>query len=580
MPAKKSTATRERRATEETPEILGPHPRLRNLVRQDAETTGTRYGAKKKFIRKVYGNAELRERARQTYATSTVAANLVRRTKDTVFGTGLTLESKPIWEMIPGAPESEDERYKITKQIENLWQFTNASKELDITGRFDGDIFQGYIGQLGDIEGEVFAIHRYLNDPKRISPLALQILNPDQVVNPTDSRKLDAIKKGGGSIYEGLEFDSMGREVAIWVRSADLIFDNDPVRIPFFGPKSGRRFVTHWANIEGSDQKRGISELEQLCYELQVLDDYYIAELDGSSAAAKILASIESQAGVTPGKNPKIKPNISNASRASNADNPEPGIEEVAIGNTALIMNTLYPGYSLKYFSHNRPNQNFDGFTKALKTQFAGTRGMPLSVLDQSFSTSYSAARAEILFYWLSVESRRKHFITGFWANVFESWFIEMVKASKIKAPGFSSSTEIKMAWLNGDFVGASRPTVDPVKEVNAIEKRLALGHTTNEREAKAFNGSDFNENVERLATENKKKNAAIPSPDSQSNPGNNNPGQNNPDPNQNDPGNTDGGQSNPGNQNRTEPIRFGPRYLQKPILNLNSVDVQKIRGA
>jgi len=31
----------------------------------------------------------------------------------------------------------------------------------------------------------------------------------------------------------------------------------------------------------------------------------------------------------------------------------------------------------------------------------------------------------------------------------------------------------------------------------------LRLGHTTGEREAKAYNGSDYRDNVERLITEN-----------------------------------------------------------------------------
>ncbi|MFW5776820.1 MAG: hypothetical protein ACOCZB_05980, partial [Spirochaetota bacterium] len=46
-------------------------------------------------------------------------------------------------------------------------------------------------------------------------------------------------------------------------------------------------------------------------------------------------------------------------------------------------------------------------------------------------------------------------------------------------------------------------PQIDPLKEVNAIDKRLQLGHTTGEREAKKHNGSDYRSNVERLAVEN-----------------------------------------------------------------------------
>ena len=37
---------------------------------------------------------------------------------------------------------------------------------------------------------------------------------------------------------------------------------------------------------------------------------------------------------------------------------------------------------------------------------------------------------------------------------------------------------------------------LDPLKEVSAAEKRIALNLSTQEREAAEFNGSDWNENI------------------------------------------------------------------------------------
>jgi len=128
---------------------------------------------------------------------------------------------------------------------------------------------------------------------------------------------------------------------------------------------------------------------------------------------------------------------------------------------------------------------------------------MPLSVFRQKFQASYSAARAEILFFWNNIYKRRDDFTAGFLNPFYEAWFTEHVNQGNFQAPGFRTIPIAKRAWLYGSWNGISRPVVDPVKEVKAVKDRELLGHTTGEREAKAYNGSDFRENVKRLKTEN-----------------------------------------------------------------------------
>ena len=87
---------------------------------------------------------------------------------------------------------------------------------------------------------------------------------------------------------------------------------------------------------------------------------------------------------------------------------------------------------------------------------------------------------------------------------VFEAWLAEEVKAGRIPAPGFvGASPVIRRAWLNCSWLGASKPSIDPLKEANAARARIEDGATTREREALAYNGSDFAENAARLTIEN-----------------------------------------------------------------------------
>ena len=149
---------------------------------------------------------------------------------------------------------------------------------------------------------------------------------------------------------------------------------------------------------------------------------------------------------------------------------------------------------------------------------------MPLSVFKQKFQASYSAARAEILFFWNEVITRRSDFIDGFLSDFQRIVFTEWEKSGDVELPGFNIPL-IKKAWLNGYWTGISRPVVDPVKEVKAVAQRTELGHTTGEREAKAYNGSDFRENIERLKTENELRadaNSSLnPATAEEDNPGN-----------------------------------------------------------
>jgi lambda family phage portal protein len=329
-----------------------------------------------------------------------------------------------------------------------------------------------------------------------MSPVGLQIIRSTQVINPTDATTLKAIETRKHKVEYGIEYDSTGRKVAIHVAEPGTYYGKT-VRIPFYG--NNRRFVSHHADTENPGQVRGISPLSALVYELDKLTEYDIAELEAVVASALWIASIEADVNAAPGRAPKIQPNFSNKDTSTEA--PKAGLETVEVNGRALVMNNLSPGYSMKAWQPNRPNPNYIAFVEAFETHIAGALGMPLSVARQKFGSSYSAARAELLLFWNSIMVRRDNF-SVFLDEFYESWFSEEVRSGRITAPRFDQPVE-HMAWLAGSWNGISRPNVDPLKEVNAVEKRLKLGHTTGEKEARAYNGSDYRENVERLRNEN-----------------------------------------------------------------------------
>ena len=463
-------------------------------VRRIRYKNPTKYGNIKYSDAGRHDYEQLRENSRGVTNQSTIARGIVTRLVDNVINSGLTLEASPMWELISRS-YSDTQKYDWERNVESLWSIYSDSTEADIKGRMTLPQLQRLIYRLRIVDGEYFLVLRYLNSPSRTNPVAVQVLNTDQVQTPWDGQTREAVENRGGSIEHGIEYDSTGKAIAIHVKQGE-----GHTRIPFYAPKSGRRFVIHDGNFEDAEQYRGFPELAHMVYELDRLTEYDISELEAVVASALWMGVVEADKDAAPGKNPQIKPAVSN--KNASGDDLKNGIERVEIGKRALIMNNLAPGYSFKGFQPSRPNQNYNAFVESFETRIAGALGMPLSVLRQKFQSSYSAARAEILFFWNNIYRRRDDFISGFLNPLYEAWFSEHVKQANISAPGFNMAIQRK-AWLRSTWNGISRPVVDPLKEVNAVGKRLELGHTTGEREAKAYNGSDFRQNVNRLNTEN-----------------------------------------------------------------------------
>lgn len=445
---------------------------------------------------------QIREQARAIYSDSTIAHSIVERLIDNVINTGLTWESAPDWSLIPVGPRTEENRSTWTRRTESLFRMWANARECTVEGELTFSQLQRLVYRLLMVDGEVTAILRYMNDPKRSNPLSVQLIRADQIRSPWDDADLTAIRDRGGVIRDGIEFDKNNRKIAIWVADGDELFDQ-PKRIPFYGPRSGRRFVIHHSNVETAGQARGLPELESLAYELSRLTDYDIAELEGAVSQGAWIGETVADTDAVPGRGPKIKPNMTAQSTEEVLTGSEIDKVELPGSKMALYRHNNAPGYQTKWFTPTRPNPNYAAFVEAFENRLAGALGMPRSVLLQQFNASYSAARGEIKFFWNTVDRRRDDFVSGFLGPIYEAWFTEHVRAAEIEAPGYFDRITHR-AWLAGHWDGISMPQIDPLKEVNAIEKRLALGHTTGEREAKKHNGSDFRANVERLATENK----------------------------------------------------------------------------
>lgn len=450
----------------------------------------------------------LREHTRRAYWDSTQARALLNRIADNTIGTGLELEAAPAWEIIK-SNMTPAERRAWSREVELrfwLWANTTEADEQGMRALPELQAF-AFINELRD--GEVLAILRYDGNLSRLSPISMQFIAPEQIGPLTLGATNEAAIVARGNVYhEGFETTKTGRPVAVWLQDPG---SREVTRVPFFGP-TGRRFVIHSAVTDLPGQIRGVSPLAPVIHEIKKLTDYQLAEIEAAVINAVFAAYIK------PSAENDTRTNLAAAvgggarlrSSEGAADTTARTGTEIRLDRPGMILSTLKAGEDLASFDTKRPNVNFGEFVKAVLRSISAALSIPVEVLEMSFNANYSASRAALIQFWMTIDKWRAHFAAQFLQPLYESWFAEEAKAGRINAPGFNGPLPIiRRAWLATDWIGQSMPSIDPLKDANADNVRIEQGATTRERVAQKYNGSDFYDNAERQARERE----AMPTP-------------------------------------------------------------------
>lgn len=172
---------------------------------------------------------------------------------------------------------------------------------------------------------------------------------------------------------------------------------------------------------------------------------------------------------------------------------------ELGYGN----VNFLKTGESVKTVESSHPNANFDTFATAMATHVGAALEIAPEVLLKKFSNNFSASKGAMNETWKAFRMRRTWFVNDFCKEIYELWFNEAVSTGRINAPGYFENLLVRKAYLNCTWNGPAQGQLDPGKEVVAAAKRIEAGLSTHEDECIALNGSDFEDNVRALKSEN-----------------------------------------------------------------------------
>jgi capsid protein len=446
----------------------------------------------------------LRSRSRLAHWETPQARALTGRKTDNAVGAGLSLQVSPVWELLEPKVDKTDEdalnrRHKWKRDVELRFHLWANSHESDSTGRDSFYRLQYFELMNRDRDGETFVILRYSSGSSRMSPVSLQFVLPEQVTQPGNA-DITAARARGNVVKCGIELTQEGEEIAVFLCEDPIKSPSLTTRIPFFGT-DGRRFVIHTALIDSVGCVRGTPSIAPYVHELQKITDASVSELEAMVVNSLFAVQHITEAGSAKGSNP-AKALAEARARVSGSTYNEQDDLGKGLSNFPGLMVNPASGNKLESFDTKRPNLNVNEFIRNVFKSIAAAEGVGIAIADMEHNASYSAARGALLQFWTKIEILRDQAASQFWNVVYEAWFREEVSARRVKA---SLKTPIMTAaWLNCTWLGSSMPSINPLPEVQAVERRQALGHTTGQREAMKYNGSDFTENVSIQKTENK----------------------------------------------------------------------------
>lgn len=432
------------------------------------------------------GLSDMRARSRELLRNAPIATGAVNTVVTNVVGTGLRcsaqVDRKTLATLARVTPE---EAEAFEDAAEREWRLFCKPRHADAARRLSFAAQQELAFRSVLASGDCFAA--MVAAPSRdLFDFAVQLIEADRVSNP-------GLRADSDTLAAGIELAG-GTPVACHVAelSRTGTGPRNWRRLPFEAGDGSPR-VLHLMHQQRIGQSRGVPYLAPVIAVLKDLDRYTEAEI----TAAVLNASL-----AVLGESPTGDSNLKREAEAAGTPGPSTGLRRMDVTfEPGMVLEGFMPGETLKSFSPERPNEGFDPFVQALLRQVGVALELPFEVLVKHFTASYSAARAALLQAWGFFRARRAWLADGFCQPVYELVITNAVLRGRIEAKGFEDPL-LRAAWLGARWTGPSAGQLDPLKEVNAAEKRIALKISTRTRETAELTGDDWEAVAAELATE------------------------------------------------------------------------------
>lgn len=441
----------------------------------------------------------LRKRSIQLFRENTYAKGIIERLLQNEIYKGLNLEANPIPNIIG---LTEDQALEWSENIEIDWKLwgDDATQcdyhKLRTIGELQEDARMTAL-----LAGDLLVVMRI--DRKTGLP-NIELIDGSNIQNPIGKE----IRKGN-KVENGVELNG-NRQVAYWVKEESN--NNSLVatykRIPAWGEKSGRRIA--WM-IYGSrkliGQTRGIPLLASVLASLKEIDRYRDAEQRAAVVNAIIplfVKKTERNVGSQPigagavRRETETVTDEDGSTRTYNITKNLPGqvIDEMAFGE------------ELQSFNTQRPNVDFKIFEETIINAVCWSLSVPPEIMRLYFQNNFSASRQANNEFNIYLQYRYWKFGLEMMNPVYREFVISSILYGNIEANGFIDAFSINdkrilNAWLNCEWSGLSRPSVDISKDVKAALDGIGGAITTFDQQSRKISGMSFRAVCQKLKREN-----------------------------------------------------------------------------
>lgn len=451
----------------------------------------------------------LRRRSLQLFYENHRAQGIIKRIIRNEIHKGMTVDPTPVADIIwPDKDEEERENLAVefAGKIQTAFNiYAGDYNVFDYKEELTFGEFQSQVRLESILCGDGIIVSR-INEKTGLP--CWDWINGNFIRSPMDGKP-----KPGNRIRHGVELDKQDRHVAYWIKEWDGT-EYKETRIPCVGEKSGR--VISWMIYGGEkllSNVRGIPLLACVLHALKDLDVYESAEVRAAVINAMLPMFIKRDAKSKPGNaGPMDKFNRQQKAAAGEPIQPREitGGQENIFLTPGTIFDNLAPGEEPVSFGTQRPNINYNAFETGIISGIAWYLEIPPEIVLLQFKNSYSASRQANNEFDIYLDYRVFKNGKDICQIIYSEFFIQACLIGILNIPGFlqvifNPKEWLKRgAWLNAEWTGLHRPSVDINREAGALIKVLDSRNITNNEISLRFAGISHKAVLYKLAQEEK----------------------------------------------------------------------------
>ncbi|GAB4368086.1 MAG: phage portal protein [Kiloniellaceae bacterium] len=429
------------------------------------------------------------------------AAGTVASTVNAAVGPNLRLSSKPDYRALGISFEQATE---LGRQIEMLWRgycndprhYCDARRQTTMGGLF----YKGFRSRI--VAGETIMLPLWRPVPGFDYATCFDVLDPQRLSNPNDGFDTEYLRSG-------VAIDDFGAAVGYHFRKGHpgdfgAILGAELYEWEYVEREWpwGRPQVIHYFRPDEAEATRGLSPLTPIVRRLKMMGRWESAEVQAAVANAVLAAYLETS----------LPPDVAadvlddKAKRDSLNDDRLDFYEAAPISLSGFRIPIVPAGDRINFATPQRPNREAGNFAKLSLRYLAAATGLNPSTISRDYSeTNYSSERAAMVEAWKTITVERVFFGQGTATPALACFLEEAIDIGRLRLPpGAPAFWEAPAAYLRGEWIGAGRGWVDPLKEAQASGERVDNLLSTLEREH-AEQGSDWEEDIEQRGREQAK---------------------------------------------------------------------------